>query len=157
MILHLDFQNYILIERIYFILNQNSRFIIISLILAGLAYWTRINGVWVFIVISLIYFLTYKKSWKFFTNYGIAIAAFLLIISPILIERNEAFDDFCNHLYDYIQFDTVIFDRLKDVMLSDNPTPWSGDELNNLTGEDKCNCPIRKSIINWTGKFELSK
>ena len=82
-----------IISAFYFILNQNSRFIIISLILAGLAYWTRINGVWVFIVISLIYFLTYKKSWKFFTNYGIAIAAFLLIISPILIERNEAFDD----------------------------------------------------------------
>ena len=64
---------------------QNSRFIIISLILAGIAYWTRINGVWVFIVISLIYFLTYKKSWKFFTNYGIAIAAFLLIISPLSV------------------------------------------------------------------------
>ena len=78
---------------INFILNQNSRFIIISLILAGIAYWIRINGVWVFIVISLIYFLTYKKSWKFIANYGIAIAIFLIMISPILIERNEAFDD----------------------------------------------------------------
>lgn len=82
-----------IITAFYFILNQNSKFIIISLILAGVAYWIRLNGVWVFIVISLIYFLTYKKSWKFIMNYGIAIVAFAIIISPILIERNESFDD----------------------------------------------------------------
>lgn len=82
-----------IIGAFYFILNQNSRFIIISLILAGVAYWIRLNGVWVFIVISLIYLLTHKKSWKFIMNYGIAITAFVLIISPILIERNESFDD----------------------------------------------------------------
>ena len=77
----------------YFILNQNTRFIIISLIMAGIAYWIRINGFWVFVVISIIYFLTQKKSRKFLANYGIAIAVFLLIISPVLIERNEEFDD----------------------------------------------------------------
>ena len=39
-------------------------------------------------------------------------------------------------------------------MLSENATPWTGEELNDLTGDDKCNCPIRKGLINWTGKKE---
>ena len=77
----------------YFILNQNTRFIIISLIMAGIVYWIRINGFWVFVVISIIYFLTQKKSRKFLANYGIAIAVFLLVITPVLIERNEEFGD----------------------------------------------------------------
>ena len=77
----------------YFILNQNTRFVIISLIMAGIVYWIRINGFWVFVVISIIYFLTQKKSRKFLANYGIAIAVFLLVISPVLIERNEEFGD----------------------------------------------------------------
>ena len=77
----------------YFILNQNTRFVIISLIMAGIVYWIRINGFWVFVVISIIYFLTQKKSRKFLANYGIAIAVFLLVITPVLIERNEEFGD----------------------------------------------------------------
>ncbi len=36
-------------------------------------------------------------------------------------------------------------------MLSEKPSPWTGKELNELTGEDKCNCSIRKGLINWTG------
>ena len=42
-------------------------------------------------------------------------------------------------------------DRLKEIMLSDQPAPWTGKELNELTGEDKCNCSIRKGLINWAG------
>ena len=61
--------------------------------MAGIAYWIRINGFWVFVVISIIYFLTQKKSWKFLANYGVAVAVFLLVISPVLIERNEEFGD----------------------------------------------------------------
>ena len=82
-----------IIGAFYFILNQNTRFVIISLIMAGIVYWIRINGFWVFVVISIIYFLTQKKSRKFLANYGIAIAVFLLVISPVLIERNEEFGD----------------------------------------------------------------
>jgi len=87
------------ISAFYFILNQNTRFIIISLIMAGIVYWIRINGFWVFVVISIIYFLTQKKSRKFLANYGIAVAVFLLVISPVLIERNEEFGDPFYSLY----------------------------------------------------------
>ena len=82
-----------IIGAFYFILNQNTRFIILSLIMAGIAYWIRINGFWVFVTISIIYFATQRKSRRFLTNYGIGIAVFLLIISPVLIERNEEFGD----------------------------------------------------------------
>ena len=82
-----------IIGAFYFILNQNTRFVIISLIMAGIVYWIRINGFWVFVVISIIYFLTQKKSRKFLANYGVAVAVFLLVISPVLIERNEEFGD----------------------------------------------------------------
>ena len=43
------------------------------------------------------------------------------------------------------------YDRLREIILSDKPIPWTGEELNELTGDDKCNCPIRKGLINWTG------
>tara|TARA_B100000700_G_scaffold212820_1_gene233995 strand:+ start:392 stop:565 length:174 start_codon:yes stop_codon:yes gene_type:complete len=41
-------------------------------------------------------------------------------------------------------------------MLSDNASPWTGKELNDLIGEDKCNCSIRKGLINWTGKIDCT-
>ncbi len=64
----------------YFVLNRNTRLIIFSLLLAGIAYWMRINGIWVFLVISLIYFIIQKKileihwslfnrSWSISTNH----------------------------------------------------------------------------------------
>ena len=77
----------------YFILNQNTRLFLISSILAGVAYWIKINGLWVFIVISIIYFVIKKKSWKLVATYGIGLGIFLLIISPVLYERNNEFGD----------------------------------------------------------------
>ena len=41
-------------------------------------------------------------------------------------------------------------------MLSYKAYPWTGKELNKLTGEDKFNCSIRKGLIHWTGKTEYS-
>ena len=59
-----------IIGAFYFILNQNTRFIVLSLIMAGIAYWIRINGFWVFVTISIIYFATQRKSRRFLTNYS---------------------------------------------------------------------------------------
>ena len=71
-----------IIGSFYFILNKNTRFVIISLFLAGIAYWIRINGIFVFIVITVIYFITLRKSPNLFRNYGFGLVLFLLIISP---------------------------------------------------------------------------
>jgi len=91
----------------YFILNQNTRLFVISSILAGIAYWIRINGLWVFIVISIIYFITQKKSWKFVITYGIGLGVFLLVISPVLYERDSEFDDPFYSVYK----DTIFADK----------------------------------------------
>ena len=71
--------------------------------------------------------------------------------------KSEAFEDFLQSLQVYDELNKSFSDRLKEIMLSDKPSPWTGKELNELNalaGKDKCNCLIRKGLINWTGKTE---
>ncbi len=65
--------------------------------------------------------------------------------------KSEAFEDFLKSLQVYDELNKSFSDRLKEIMLSEKPSPWTGKELNELTGEDKCNCSIRKDLINFTG------
>ena len=65
--------------------------------------------------------------------------------------KSEAFDDFLQSVQSFKQLNKSFSDRLREIMLSDKPTPWTGKELNELAGEDKCNCSIRNGLINWTG------
>ena len=69
-------------------------------------------------------------------------------------DKSEAFDDFLQSVQAFNGLNKLFSDRLKEIMLSDKPSPWTGRELNELTGEDKCNCSIRKGLIHWTGKTE---
>ena len=69
-------------------------------------------------------------------------------------DKSEAFDDFLQSVQFFDGLNKLFSDRLKEIMLSDKPSPWTGRELNELTGEDKCNCSIRKGLIHWTGKTE---
>ena len=69
-------------------------------------------------------------------------------------DKSDAFDDFLQSVQVYDQLNETFSDRLKEIMLSDKPSPWTGKELNELAGEDKCNCPIRKGLISWTGNKE---
>ena len=68
--------------------------------------------------------------------------------------KSEAFDDFLKSVQAYENLNKSFSDRLKEIMLSDKPSPWTGKELNELTAGDKCNCLIRKGLINWTGLRE---
>ena len=69
-------------------------------------------------------------------------------------DKSEAFDDFLQSVQVFDGLNKLFSDRLKEIMLSDKPSPWTGRELNELTCEDKCNCSIRKGLIHWTGKTE---
>jgi len=69
-------------------------------------------------------------------------------------DRADAFDDFLQSVQLYDQLNKSFSDRLKEIMLSDKPSPWTGKELNELTGDNKCNCSIRKGLITWTGNKE---
>ena len=66
-------------------------------------------------------------------------------------DKYDACDDFLQSVDAFDELDTSFSDRLKEIILGEKPTPWSGEELNELVGDDKCNCPIRKGIISWTG------
>ena len=65
--------------------------------------------------------------------------------------KYEAFEDLFQEIQVYKQFGNSFAKRLQEIMLSENPTPFTDKELNELTGSDKCNCSIRKGLINWTG------
>ena len=69
-------------------------------------------------------------------------------------DKNKAFDDLFKHISNHGNLNQIFVNRLKEIMLNDKATPWTGKELNELTGEDKCNCSIRKGLINWTGITE---
>ena len=66
-------------------------------------------------------------------------------------DKSDAFDDFLQSVSMFEELKQPFAVRLKEILLSDKPTPWSGKELNELTGENKCNCSIRKGLISWTG------
>ncbi len=66
-------------------------------------------------------------------------------------DKADAFDEFLNSVKAFVDLDDSYSYRLREVILSDNPNPYSGKELNELTGGDKCNCPIRNGLISWTG------
>ena len=76
------------------------------------------------------------------------------LVKRNFVDKSEAFDDFLHSVQVYDQLNNSFSDRLKEIMLSDKPSPWTGKELNELTGEDKCNCSIRKGLITWTGITE---
>ena len=66
-------------------------------------------------------------------------------------DKVEAFDEFLKIVKAFDDLDDSSSYRLREIILSDNPNPYSGKELNELSGDDKCNCPIRKGLISWTG------
>ena len=59
-----------------------------------------------------------------------------------------------SHINSYVQLNKFFTNRLEEIMLSDNATPWTGKELNKLSDSNKCNCPIRFGLVNWTGRFD---
>ncbi|AIQ97722.1 hypothetical protein EW15_1630 [Prochlorococcus sp. MIT 0801] len=69
-------------------------------------------------------------------------------------DKSKAFDDLLQSVQVYERLSKSFSDRFKEIMLDGKATPWTGGELNELTGENKCNCPIRKGLIHWTGKIE---
>ena len=71
-----------------------------------------------------------------------------------LDNKDEAFDEFLKSVQNFNELKKSYSDRLKEIMLSDQPIPWTGKELNELNGNDKCNCVIRKGLIDWTGFIE---
>lgn len=75
----------------YFILSEkNDKFVIFSFILAAIAYWIRPMGLIMIVVISIIYFMHFKNSFK---KYLIYLPIFILVLSPVLLIRSQQYGD----------------------------------------------------------------
>jgi len=110
-----------IIGSFYFLLNNRSKFVIVALILAGAAYWIRLNGLVVFIIISITYLLTFKKSQNFLRNYGIGVIFFILILSPMLLQKYEQYGDPFYSLYQGSMF-SENYEELVSNMTSNTKT-----------------------------------
>ena len=76
---------------LYFILNKNSNYSYLSFLTIGLLWWIRWNGIVMLLIASIIFFTNFKKTPKSFLKYFACLAICLIVVSPMLIERNEQY------------------------------------------------------------------
>ena len=76
-----------------FILNNKTKFHYFAFIFAGLCWWVRLEAFYVIIAIIIIYFVVHRNKPNFLRNFSFCIVLFLLIISPLFIQRDLQFDD----------------------------------------------------------------
>ena len=67
-------------------------------------------------------------------------------------DKEKAFNDFLLQVNKFFELNKFFTDRLEEVILGDNSLPFKGKELNIISQNAKCNCPIRKGLIMWSGK-----
>ena len=81
-----------IILSLYFILNKNSNYSYLSFLTIGLLWWIRWNGIVMLLIASIIFFTNFKRTPKLFLKYFACLAICLIVVSPMLIERNEQYD-----------------------------------------------------------------
>jgi len=104
-----------ILSSFYFVLSKNTKYIIPSLILAGAVFWIRPNGFIIFLIITIIYFITLRGQKHYFRNYALGLTLFLIIISPMLLQKYEQFGD---PLYSY--YNERIFAGSYEQILGEN-------------------------------------
>ena len=104
-----------ILSSFYFVLSKNTKYIIPSLILAGAVFWIRPNGFIIFLIITIIYFITLRGQKHYFRNYALGLTLFLIVISPILIQKYEQFGD---PFYSY--YNERIFAESYEKLLGEN-------------------------------------
>ena len=77
------------------------------------------------------------------------------VFKKIIKERNfknqiSGWNDFLPHVQKFDSWDSSLTNRLKEILLFEEPDPWTADELNILTKDKQCPCPIREALISWT-------
>lgn len=83
----------VLITAFYFLINDKTKYFIPSLVLIGAAFWIRFGGLAFLIIFIIIYCISKKNSPNFLRNLAIGILLFLLIVSPMLYQRDLQFND----------------------------------------------------------------
>ena len=78
---------------VYFVLSKNTKFVYLSFLLIGLLWWIRFNGIVMLPIISLIFFLNFKRSRGLVLKLFFGLAILLLVVSPMLMHKYEQYGD----------------------------------------------------------------
>ena len=68
--------------------------------------------------------------------------------------QEEAFKSLISQIEKFDQWDDAYTKRLNSVLLG-SAEPWTSSELNNLTLDRECECPIYAGLKIWTGSDEF--
>ena len=83
----------IILTTIFILQKNHSWYFYLSFLLAGIVWWIRFNGLIMVVILSIVFFVIYKPSSKNFLKYLVCIGLFLIIVSPILIQRYDQFGE----------------------------------------------------------------
>ena len=83
----------LIILTLYFIISIDNKLVFLSFVFAGFMWWARLEGIVMILIISCIFFLLNSRSKKLLLKYFVCIVIFVIVISPVLIQRNNQFDD----------------------------------------------------------------
>ena len=104
-----------IIGTFYFVTSNHAKMIIPALMLSSVIWWTRINGFVILLLTTIIFFILHKKEPKTIGFYLMGLMFFLLILSPMLIQRDSQFGDPL-----YFWYNDKIFLDNYDELVSDN-------------------------------------
>jgi len=83
----------IIVISFYFISSTRYRYVCLAFLFAGIAWWVRWPGAIMFLIVSIIFLVNFRKTKSSFLKYLGCLGIFLLIVSPILLSRYETFGD----------------------------------------------------------------
>jgi hypothetical protein len=89
--------------------------IIPALMTSSIIWWTRINGLVIIMLTTIVFFIIHKRNPKNIKFYLLGLALFFLIISPMLIQRDSQFGDPL-----YFWYNDKIFLDNYDMLVSSN-------------------------------------
>ena len=118
-----------------FILQKNhSWYFYLSFLLAGIVWWIRVNGFITVVILSIIFFIVYKYPSKNFFKYLLCITLFIIIASPMLIQK---YDQFSDPLYFQISDNYFIGDDMRHFSENTKDIQYSASDYirdNGFTG-----------------------
>lgn len=107
----------------YLIISNKTKFVFLSFALVGFLWWIRPNGFMMFIVLVLVYIFNLRKTENRSRNLVLCILIFLVVVSPMLIQRFQQFDDpLYNWLNERMWVGDYAISRSKNIQ-SENYTP----------------------------------
>ena len=83
----------IIVISFYFISSTSYKYICLAFLFAGIAWWVRWPGAIMFLVLSIIYLVNFRKSKSSLLKYLGCLGIFVVIASPILLDRYDTFGD----------------------------------------------------------------